>query len=339
VIVQKSAPAGLTHQAGANENLKLETMINLKPPKVKPSSDGDINHSPLRGIESELFDFGGQCSFPDQGKSVERAFQADRPLVPTPFPGFKNTYYPPSESEGFLCHHRYPDGVSATEIGEDLAHHSVGYVRALLASITQIAYHLCRQSIAGITSAAQLTGLLLARMLPILSQVRYSCAWAERQMARWWSDGMSATSFRRIRDQLEGWGCFTIERVAPGSTYKITPLSDVNLPRLLQVAALAFQRLQLEHDAWERLIPSHRCGFLSSLWGLFFEGSFYAPGGDGIDVGSRLWARRADLALAQQLLEEHHWSEYLVSQYRAQVTTLTAQIRNLETCIAVGGAV
>jgi hypothetical protein len=316
----------------------MNIMINLELPKVKPSNDGDINHSPLRTIEDELFNFGGQCSFPDQGKPVERAFQADKPFPGTPFPGFSNTFYPPTESEGFLCHHRWPDGVSATEISENLSGHSVGYVRALLASITQIAYHLCRQSIAGITSAAQMTGLLVAKMLPILSQVRYSCAWAERQMARWWSGGMSATTFRRIRDQLEGWGCFTIERVAPGSTYKVTPLSDVNLPRLLQVAALTFQRLADEHDAWDRLIPSHRCGFLASLWGLFFPGTFYAPEGDGIDPKSRLAARQADLSLAQQLLDEHHWSEYLVTQYRAQVAALTAQIRNLEICIAVGGA-
>ncbi|MFM2432904.1 MAG: hypothetical protein RLZZ511_4118 [Cyanobacteriota bacterium] len=310
-------------------------MINPKPPKIKPSPDGDINYSPLQKIESELFNFGGKFSFPNQGKQVGQGFQS---AIKPSWTSSESTQTPPLNNESFLCHHAVREGVSESDIRIDLACQSVGYVRALLASITQIAYHLCRQSIAGITSASHLTGLLVARMLPILSQVRYSCAWAERQMARWWSDGMSATTFRRIRDRLESWGCFTISRVAPGSTYKITPLSDVDLPRLLQVAALAFQRLMDEHDAWDRLIPPHRCGFLASLWGLFFSGSFYAPEGDGINLESRLVARQADLALAQELAKEHAWSDYLAGQYRAQITALTAQIRNLETCISVGGA-
>ena len=310
---------------------------NPKPLNPAPSANGDIKLSPLEGLEREIFDFGGQVSFPDQGKpGVDGIVEPENPSCST----IEEIQTPPLEEESFLCHHSFSEPLSAVEqatITEALASHSIYYVRALLAEISQIVYHQCRQVVAGLTSAAQLTGMLTAKLLPILDSVRYSCHWAERQMRRWWGTAMSATTFRRIRDELEVWGCFKVDRVAPGSTHQITALRELDLPKLLLIASMAFQRLSSAPDGWLHFVPGHRCGFLASLWRMYFPGTFYAPASDDWqpDTESKLAAKRSDLAKARELQEEHGFSPYLSDQHRAEAEQLQRQIINLETLLAV----
>ncbi len=301
--------------------------MNFDPVKPLPSPDGDIKLSRLQVLENEFFKYD---RFPDQGNQDQHQFSSPDLLSVQGSEKFKKH---PFEGEGFLCHHPRLDEISATEIRIALANHTAAYTRSLLCSISQIAYHLCRQSIAGITSASQLSGLLAARMLPILSVVRYSCHWAEKQMRRWWGREMSATTFRRIRADLESWGCFTVDRVAPGSTRKVTPLRGVNLPRLLEIASFAFQRLCDEPDGWDRFMPGHRCGFLASLWKLFFPGTFYAPDKPMPYRNPELEIvnKQTELLKVRSLAQEHAWSEFLVSHYREQEDLIQRQIRNLET--------
>lgn len=298
-------------------------------PKPLHRSDGDIKLSPLQRCESEFFKYDSPAGWNLNETTTQN-------LNHNPVSDFERFKNPPINPEGFLCHHDFPEGVSADDIRISLANHTAIYVRSLLCAVSQIAYHLCRQVVAGITSASHLSGLLAARMLPILTSVRYSCHWAERQMKRWWKAGMSASTFRRIRDDLESWGCFEIDRVAPGSTRQVTPLRQVNLPRLLKIASFAFQRLCAEPDGWDNYVPGHRCGFLASLWKLFFPGTLYAPDepAPGSTAETELLNKQAELLKVRELAEEHAWSDFLASQYREVAETLERQIRNLEVFLA-----
>jgi hypothetical protein len=161
--------------------------------------------------------------------------------------------------------------------------------------------------------------------------------WAEKQMKKWWGQEMSATTFRRIRSELEGWGCFVVQKVRPGSTRQITPLHDVDLSRLLQVAAMAFRRLCDEPDGYDRFIPSHGCGFLAALWSVFFPGSLYAEHNPAKPLPTtleRLADKRSELMEIESTITDFAWSVSLVDQYRSAAAGLQTQINNLELFLA-----
>jgi hypothetical protein len=246
--------------------------------------------------------------------------------------GSEEFYKPLADNGGFLCHHPTCEAVSDDAIRIALACHTVRYARAMLAQINQVCYHLIRQRVAGMVSATAMSGLLAARMLPVMDRVAYSCHWAERQMQRWWGNGMSATTMRRVRDELEGWGCFQVRRVKPGSTGRVTALECVDLKRLLQIAAWVFRRIADEPDGVDKYLPSHRCGFLAALWRLFFPGTFYAPNLDlpPHDAAAELNLARSRLEKVEQMATEFGWSDFLCRNYREQADRLKRHIRNLE---------
>jgi hypothetical protein len=288
--------------------------------------NGDINYSaPMsRSIGHDLFS--GQENRNPSGKGDLAATTAIEP---------SNNQI--EKSETFLCHHDCLEPISDNEIRIALACHSVQYVRALLCEISQIVFHLCRQAVIGRIGAAQLSGMIAAKLLPILDTVRYSCQWAEKQMKRWWGDEMSATTFRRVRSELESWGCFVVQKVKPGSTRQITPLHDVDLARMLQIAAMAFRRLRDEPDGRDRFIPSHGCGFLAALWSVFFPGSLYTehdPANPLPTTLERLADKRSELSALESKISDFAWSASLVEGYRSAYTSLQAQISNLETFLA-----
>lgn len=301
--------------------MKQSYHTELKPvtqiaPNPLQGGDGDINSLPISMSDRNFF--------PEAIAHQEWASIATKS---TPVKGFgieKEEIKQPQTSERLLCHHAFPDGIP-DDIMITLANYSADRVRATLASINQIVYHLCRKSVSGRVSAATLSGFVAGGVIKLGDTVAYSCQWAAQQMQRWWGEGMSATTFRRIRDDLEAWGGFVIDRVAPGSTRKITNLQGVDLPQLLRLAALCIQRLSAELDGFELLMPAHRCGFLASLWRLYFAGTIYAPDAD---VAERsVESLEGELAKAQQLATEFSWSQYLADTYRSQVDRLKRQVR------------
>lgn len=297
----------------------------LSPLELLHRRDGDIKDSRSRSEDLNVFPIAGAPRRSPEPPS-EQGLEDFNNLSP--------------DDEAFLCHHSTLAGVSESEIRIEIANHSPRYARAILAQINQIIYHLIRQAVAGLTSASALSGLLAARMIALLDGVAYSCDWAAKQMARWWGDGMSATTMRRVRDELERWECFTIDRVAPASTHKITRLAGVDLKRLLLVASWVFQRIAAEFDGCDRYLPSHRCGLLASLWRLFFAGTFYAPNRDDPppDPEQAIALARSRLERAEQLAAEFSWSEFLAVQYREEVDRLRRSLLNLQVFSEVSNA-
>lgn len=235
--------------------------------------------------------------------------------------------------ESLFCHNPFSEPVSATDIRIDLACHTIGYTRALLAQISQIIFFWARQAAIGSHTASSLTALLRAKALGVLGTVRYSCDWASKQMERWWGRAYSASSFRSIRTELEGWGCFTVDRVAYQSTRKPTALHGLNIARLLEIACLAFQRLCDEPDGWSKFVPGHKCGFLAGIWGLFHSGTFYAPDSDPapeVPIEDQIAVKRSALDKARSLAKEFQWNGHLVEHYQFQAVALARQIANLE---------
>jgi hypothetical protein len=296
----------------------------LSPLELLQRRDGDIKDSRHRSEDLNVFPIEGEPRRSPETPSEQ---------------GSEDFNNPSPVDETFLCHHSTLAGVSESEIRIEIANHSVRYARAILAQINQIIYHLIRQAVAGLTSASALSGLLAARMITLLDGVAYSCDWAAKQMARWWGDGMSATTMRRVRDELEGWECFTVDRVAPASTHKITRLAGVDLKRLLLVASWVFERIAAELDGCDRYLPSHRCGLLASLWRLFFTGTFYAPDRDDPppDLEQSIALARSRLGRAEHLAGEFSWSEFLAVQYREEVDRLRRSLLNLQMFSFSGG--
>jgi hypothetical protein len=283
--------------------------------------NGDIKYSsPIEGVNK---------FFPDAIEDREREIQKMKSAPSKPLcSGFgKKEQKISKPEENALCHHAFEQGVSADELHIVFANHSVDRCRATLASINQIVYHLCRQSVTGRVSASILSGFVRGGVIALRDSVAYSCHWAAQQMAKWWGDAMSATTFRRIRDDLEGLGCFRYDRVGSGSTRQVTNLHEVDLPQLLRVAAVLIERLSAEPDGFILLMPGHRVGFLASLWRHYFKGTIYSP--DSESRERSIDSAQFELARAEQLAIEHSWSEYLSAVYRAQVDHLKRNVRNL----------
>lgn len=235
--------------------------------------------------------------------------------------------------ENLFCRNDCPEGFSAAEIRIDLACHTIGYTRAMLAQISQIVFLWARQGAIGPVTGSALTQLLKLGLLKLQDTVRYSTEWGAKQMAGWWGKAYSPASFRNIRNELEKWGCFTIDRVAYRSTRKPTALYGLNIARLLEIAAMAFQRLCDELDGWDKFVPGHKCGFLAGIWSMFHSGTFYAPDSDPareISIEHQIEVKRSAMDKARSLAQEFAWNGYLVEQYRFQAIALARQISNLE---------
>jgi hypothetical protein len=235
--------------------------------------------------------------------------------------------------ESLFCRKTSPDGVSATEIRVDLACHTIGYTRALLAQISQIVFFWARQGTIGPQTGSGLTQLLKLGLLKLQDTVRYSTEWGAKQMVGWWGKAYSPASFRNIRTELEAWGCFTVDRVAYQSTRKPTALHGLNIARLLEIAALAFQRLCDEPDGWSKFVPGHKCGFLAGIWSLFHPGTFYAPDSDPapeMPIEDQIAVKRSAMDKARSMAKEFEWNGHLVEHYQFQAIVLARQIGNLE---------
>ena len=231
-----------------------------------------------------------------------------------------------------------PDAVSASEIRVDLACHTIGYTRALLAAISQIAFFWARQAVTEKATGSMLSQLLKLGQLPVQDAISYSTEWASKQMQSWWGKAYSAASFRNVRKELAAWGCFEIEDRGFGCKKgdrrpKATRLLNIDIARLLEIAALAFKRLCDEPDGWDKFIPGHRCGFLAGIWGVFHSGTFYAPDSDPAPeapIEDQIEVKRSAMDKARSLAREFQWNAHLVEHYELQAIALARQIGNLE---------